>query len=103
MNVVEKILARKSGHKTVAPGDVVTCPVDLMVMHDLSASFVIKVFEGEMPDATIAEPSKIVSRSITTSLPPRGRPPRRSLPCASSRRGIASATSSRAAAEASIT
>lgn len=60
MNVVEKILAEKSGRKAVAAGDVVTCAVDLMIMHDLSASFVIKVFENEMQDATIADPSKLV-------------------------------------------
>ncbi|MGH8218980.1 MAG: aconitase/3-isopropylmalate dehydratase large subunit family protein [Steroidobacteraceae bacterium] len=60
MNVIEKVLARKSGRKAVAAGEVIICPVDLMVMHDLSASFVIKVFEGEMPDTAIADPSKIV-------------------------------------------
>ena len=60
MNMVEKILARKSGQRSVAPGDVVTTDIDLMVMHDLSANFVMKVFNNEMEGASIADPSKIV-------------------------------------------
>ena len=44
MNVVEKILARKSGKAAVEPDDVVITGVDLMLMHDLSANFVMKVF-----------------------------------------------------------
>jgi len=60
MNLVEKILARKSGRQSVAPGDVVTTDIDLMVMHDLSANFVMKVFNNEMEGATIADPAKIV-------------------------------------------
>jgi 3-isopropylmalate/(R)-2-methylmalate dehydratase large subunit len=60
MNVVEKILARKSGKAQVAPDDVVIASVDLMVMHDLSANFVMKVFENEMNGAAIANPDKLV-------------------------------------------
>src|SRR4029078_8131295 len=60
MNMVEKILARRSGQRSVAPGDVVVTDIDLMVMHDLSAAFVIKVFENEMDGASIADPSKLV-------------------------------------------
>jgi 3-isopropylmalate/(R)-2-methylmalate dehydratase large subunit len=60
MNLVEKILARKSGQTSVAPGDVVTTDIDLMVMHDLSANFVMKVFNNEMEGASIADPAKIV-------------------------------------------
>jgi len=60
MNVIEKILASKSGQRAVEPGDVVVCDVDLMVMHDLSANFVMKVFENEMTGASIADPSRIV-------------------------------------------
>src|SRR4029077_6590956 len=59
MNVIEKILARSSENKQVRPGDVVVASVDLMVMHDLSANFVMKVFENEMQDARIADPSRI--------------------------------------------
>src|SRR3569833_2691792 len=60
MNMVEIILARKSGQERVAPGDVVVTDVDLMVMHDLSANFVMKVFNNEMQGASIADPSKLV-------------------------------------------
>lgn len=59
MNMIEKILARASGKKEVAPGDVVVAKVDLMVMHDLSSNFVMKVFENEMENASIADPSRI--------------------------------------------
>ena len=60
MNVVEKILARKAGKSAVAPDDVVVCKLDLMVMHDLSANFVMKVFETAMAGTAIADPGKIV-------------------------------------------
>jgi len=60
MNVIEKILAKASGNKEVRPGDVVVANVDLMVMHDLSSNFVMKVFENEMENARIADPSRIV-------------------------------------------
>jgi 3-isopropylmalate/(R)-2-methylmalate dehydratase large subunit len=59
MNVIEKILAKASGKKEVVPGDVVIAKVDLMIMHDLSANFVMKVFENEMEAGTIADPSRI--------------------------------------------
>jgi 3-isopropylmalate/(R)-2-methylmalate dehydratase large subunit len=60
MNVIEKILAEKSGKTQVETGDVVVCDVDLMVMHDLSANFVMKVFDNEMKGTAIADPSKLV-------------------------------------------
>ena len=60
MNVIEKILAKASGNKEVRPGDVVVANVDLMVMHDLSSNFVMKVFENEMENAKITDPSRIV-------------------------------------------
>jgi 3-isopropylmalate/(R)-2-methylmalate dehydratase large subunit len=59
MNMVEKVLAKASGKKEVVPDDVVIANVDLMVMHDLSANFVMKVFENEMEAGTIADPSRI--------------------------------------------
>jgi 3-isopropylmalate/(R)-2-methylmalate dehydratase large subunit len=59
MNMIEKILARGAGKKEVSPGDVVVAKVDLMVMHDLSSNFVMRVFENEMENATIADPSRI--------------------------------------------
>jgi 3-isopropylmalate/(R)-2-methylmalate dehydratase large subunit len=60
MNVIEKILAAKSGKRAVEPDEVVITSVDLMVMHDLSANFVMKVFEGEMGAAALANPDKLV-------------------------------------------
>ena len=36
MTLAEKILARASGRKRVRPGDIVTCQVDLAMMHDSS-------------------------------------------------------------------
>jgi 3-isopropylmalate/(R)-2-methylmalate dehydratase large subunit len=59
MNMIEKILAKGSGKKEVRPGDVVVANVDLMVMHDLSSNFVMKVFENEMEAARITDPSRI--------------------------------------------
>src|SRR5690348_9494393 len=59
MNMIEKILAKASGRKTVAPGEVVVANVDLMVMHDLSSNFVMKVFENEMEAGRIKDPSRI--------------------------------------------
>ena len=60
MNVVEKILASRSGNAKVEPDDVVVTGVDVMLMHDLSANFVMKVFETAMAGTAIAEPDKIV-------------------------------------------
>jgi homoaconitate hydratase family protein len=59
VNMVEKILAKASGQREVRPGDVLVANVDRMVMHDLSASFVMKVFENEMQDGSIADPDRI--------------------------------------------
>jgi 3-isopropylmalate/(R)-2-methylmalate dehydratase large subunit len=59
MNMIEKILARASGKKEVAPGEVVIANVDLMVMHDLSANFVARVFREELGGGTILDPSRI--------------------------------------------
>jgi homoaconitate hydratase family protein len=60
MNMIEKILARASGKPEVRPGEVVIAKVDLMVMHDLSANFVTRVFRDELGGGTIADPSRIV-------------------------------------------
>src|SRR6202161_4969122 len=59
MNVIEKILAKASGNKEVRPGDVIVANVDLMIMHDLSSNFVMKVFENEMESTGIKDPSRI--------------------------------------------
>ncbi len=59
MNMIEKILAKASGKKEVAPGEVVIANVDLMVMHDLSANFVTRVFREELGGGNILDPSRI--------------------------------------------
>lgn len=59
MNMVEKILAKASGKKEVRPGDVALANVDLMIMHDLSANFVMKVFENELAGEKIKDPDRI--------------------------------------------
>jgi 3-isopropylmalate/(R)-2-methylmalate dehydratase large subunit len=59
MNMIEKILAKASGKRAVAPGEVVVANVDLMVMHDLSANFVTRVFREELGGGTIFDPSRI--------------------------------------------
>ena len=59
MNMIEKILAKGAGKKEVSPGDVVVAKVDLMVMHDLSSNFVMRVFENEMENASIRDPGRI--------------------------------------------
>ena len=70
MNMIEKILAKASGKKEVGPGDVVVANVDRMVLHDLSSNLVARVFQNEMPGATIADPSKIVFVFDHTFSPP---------------------------------
>src|SRR5215467_14446682 len=59
MNMIEKILAKASGKKEVSPGEVVVARVDLMVMHDLSANFVTRVFREELEGGSILDPSRI--------------------------------------------
>src|SRR5207247_4229338 len=59
MNMIEKILAKASGKTEVAPGQVVIATVNLMVMHDLSANFVTRVFREELGGGSIPDPSRI--------------------------------------------
>ena len=59
MNMVEKILARAAGKKETRPGEVVVANVNLMVMHDLSANFVMRVFRDELGGGKILDPSRI--------------------------------------------
>jgi len=59
MNMIEKILAKASGKKHVEPGEVVIANVNLMVMHDLSANFVTRVFREELGGGSILDPSRI--------------------------------------------
>jgi 3-isopropylmalate/(R)-2-methylmalate dehydratase large subunit len=48
MNMIEKILARASGRKEVAPGDVVVANVDTLLLHDLSGYLTGRVFDKEV-------------------------------------------------------
>ncbi|TWF75208.1 3-isopropylmalate/(R)-2-methylmalate dehydratase large subunit [Pseudonocardia hierapolitana] len=48
MNMVEKILARASGRRSVQPGDVVVAEVDLLIMHDLSGYLTSRVFDEQV-------------------------------------------------------
>ncbi len=48
MNMIEKILARASGRKAVAAGDVVVANVDCLLLHDLSGYLTGRVFEKEV-------------------------------------------------------
>jgi len=59
MNMIEKILARASGKKEVGPGEVVIANVDLMVMHDISSNLVARVFQEELAETPIHDPSRI--------------------------------------------
>ena len=59
MNMIEKILARASGKKEVAPGEVVVANVDLMVMHDLSANFVTRCSAKNSAEDRFSDPSRI--------------------------------------------
>lgn len=46
--MIEKILARASGRKEVAPGEVVIADVDCLLLHDLSGYLTGRVFEREV-------------------------------------------------------
>jgi 3-isopropylmalate/(R)-2-methylmalate dehydratase large subunit len=48
MNLIEKILARASARKAVAPGEVVVANVDCLLLHDLSGYLTGRVFEREV-------------------------------------------------------
>jgi 3-isopropylmalate/(R)-2-methylmalate dehydratase large subunit len=70
MNMIEKILARAGGRKEVSPGEVVVVKVDLMVMHDLSANFVTRVFREELGGGSILDASRIAFVFDHTFSPP---------------------------------
>jgi 3-isopropylmalate/(R)-2-methylmalate dehydratase large subunit len=45
MNLVEKILARASGRRSVEPGEIVIANVDRLIMHDLSGYLTAQVYD----------------------------------------------------------
>jgi len=71
MNLIEKILARASGRSEVVPGDIVVADVDLMLLHDLSASFVSRVFRENFSDTALAHPERVAIVFDHTFSPPR--------------------------------
>ena len=70
MNMIEKILSKASGKKQVEPGDVVIANVDRMVLHDLSSNLVAKVFEQELGEGKMFDPSRIAFVFDHTFSPP---------------------------------
>ncbi|MDR2215205.1 MAG: hypothetical protein LBE59_05110 [Nevskiaceae bacterium] len=72
MNLVESILARASGRRKVAPGDVVIADVDRMIMHDLSGWITAKVYE-EKVKKPLARPDSVIMVFDHLFSPPRER------------------------------
>src|SRR4051812_2487262 len=60
MNMIEKILAKRSGRRKVAPGEVVVCDVDCALLHDLSARSCRIVWEKQV-GGTMLHPERIVT------------------------------------------
>ena len=59
MTMTQKILASKSGNReNIKTGEIVLCPVDLMLGNDITAPIAIKEFEKL--DVPLADPDKIV-------------------------------------------
>jgi 3-isopropylmalate/(R)-2-methylmalate dehydratase large subunit len=60
MNMIEKIMAKRSGRTKVAAGDVVVCEVDCALLHDLSARSCRIVFEKQV-GGKMLHPERIVT------------------------------------------
>lgn len=59
MNIVEKILARASGEREVAPGQIVDAEVDVAMIHDLTGPRAIDSFR-EIGVKRVWDPERIV-------------------------------------------
>lgn len=59
MNIIEKILAKASGKREVAPGDIVEASVDIAMFHDLTGPLTIETFR-KIGIGKVWDPSKIV-------------------------------------------
>lgn len=59
MNIVEKILAKASGSKRVAPGETVWVDIDLAITDDLCLPL-LKIFEEEIKAKKVWDPDKIL-------------------------------------------
>ncbi|RLF46434.1 MAG: homoaconitate hydratase family protein [Thermoplasmata archaeon] len=68
--IIEKILARASGKKTVSPGDKVWANVDLVAMRDFGGPNVILKYKEEFGDAPVFDPNK-VAITFDLHIPPR--------------------------------
>lgn len=60
MNLIEKILARRSGRSEVRPGEVVVVDVDTIIFHDLSCYLTAQVFERQVRNPTILRPDSVI-------------------------------------------
>ena len=45
MTLSEKILAKSSSRENVSPGEIVTCNIDLLMLHEITGPLAVKVFE----------------------------------------------------------
>jgi len=45
MTLSEKILARASSRSSVSPGEIVTCDIDLLMLHEITGPLAVQVFE----------------------------------------------------------
>ena len=72
MNMIESILARASGKKSVEPGDIVIAEVDRMIMHDLSGFMTARVYE-EKVNRPLAHPDRVIMVFDHIFSPPRER------------------------------
>ena len=59
MNIIEKILAKASGRKTVSPGDIVEAKIDVAMVHDLTGPLAVESF-NKIGVKKVWDPKKIV-------------------------------------------
>lgn len=59
MNIVEKILAKASGKKTVSPGDIVEAKIDVAMVHDLTGPLTVESF-NKIGVRKVWDPKRIV-------------------------------------------
>ena len=59
--MTEKILARKSGSKVVAPGQNIWVNVDTLMTHDVCGPGTFGIFEKEFgPEAAVLDPERVI-------------------------------------------
>jgi 3-isopropylmalate/(R)-2-methylmalate dehydratase large subunit len=72
VNLVESILARASGRKSVEPGEIVIAEVDRMIMHDLSGYMTARVYD-EKVSKPLKHPDRVIMVFDHLFSPPRER------------------------------